>query len=110
MDEKTLQAIMGLVMYGGDGKSSAMEAIEAAKKGDFELADSKIKAAEESLLKAHHAQTDMLSQEAAGSHAEVSLLMVHGQDHLMTGITFKDLAKEIVDLYRVILTSGKTPS
>ncbi|EAH2089413.1 PTS lactose/cellobiose transporter subunit IIA, partial [Listeria monocytogenes] len=25
---------------------------------------------------------------------------VHAQDHLMNAITFKDLAKEIVDLYR----------
>lgn len=105
MDEKNLQIIMELVMYGGDGKSNAMEAIQAAKEGNFELADSKMKAAGESLLKAHHAQTDMLSQEAAGNPTELSLLMVHGQDHLMTGIAFKDLAQEIVDLYRVITAS-----
>lgn len=102
MDEKNLQVIMELVMYGGDGKSNAIEAIQAAKKGDFELADAKMKMAEESLLKAHHAQTDMLSQEAGGNPVELSLLMVHGQDHLMTGIAFKDLAQEIVDLYKVI--------
>lgn len=102
MDEKNLQAIMGLVLYGGDGKSNAMEAIQAAKKGNFELADSKMKAAEESLLQAHHSQTDMLSQEAAGNPTELSLLMIHGQDHLMTGIAFKDLAKEVVDIYRKI--------
>lgn len=102
MDEKNLQVIMELVMYGGDGKSNAMEAIQAAKKGDFQLADTKMKMAEESLLKAHHAQTDMLSQEAAGNPAELSLLMIHGQDHLMTGIAFKDLAQEIVDLYRAM--------
>lgn len=97
---------MGLVMYGGDGKCSSIEAIQAAKQGDFERAREKLAIAEESLLKAHRAQTEMLSREAAGNHAEVSLLMVHGQDHLMTGIAFKDLAKEIVDLYRVIL-AGK---
>lgn len=102
MDDKDLQVIMELVLYGGDGKSNAMEAIQAAKKGDFQLADQKMKAAEESLLKAHHAQTDMLSQEAAGSRTELSLLMIHGQDHLMTGIAFKDLAGEIVDVYRAM--------
>lgn len=105
MDEKNLQVIMELVMYGGDGKSNAMEAIQAAKKGDFQLADTKMKMAEESLLKAHHAQTDMLSQESAGNPAELSLLMIHGQDHLMTGIAFKDLAQEIVDLYRAMAAS-----
>ena len=44
----------------------------------------------------------MLAQEANGNPVELSLLMVHGQDHLMTGMAFKDLAQEIVDLYRVI--------
>ncbi|NVJ37263.1 PTS lactose/cellobiose transporter subunit IIA, partial [Enterococcus gallinarum] len=29
-------------------------------------------------------------------------LMVHSQDHLMTSITFTDLAKEIIDLYKVM--------
>ena len=84
------------------GKSSSVEAIQAAKEGNFELADEKIKAAEESLLQAHHTQTEMLTQEANGDSVEVSLLMVHGQDHLMTGMMFKDLAKEIVDVYRTI--------
>lgn len=79
-----------------------MEAIQAAKAGDFELAEEKLKAAEESLLQAHHAQTEMLSQEANGNPVELSLLMVHGQDHLMTGMMFKDLAKEIVDVYRAM--------
>ena len=51
---------------------------------------------------AHHTQTEMLTQEANGDSVEVSLLMVHGQDHLMTGMMFKDLAKEIVDVYRTI--------
>ena len=107
MDEKKVQAIMNLIIYGGDGKSSSVEAIQAAKEGNFELADEKIKAAEESLLQAHHTQTEMLTQEANGDSVEVSLLMVHGQDHLMTGMMFKDLAKEIVDVYRRFEKSSK---
>ena len=102
MDEKNIQAIMNLIIYGVDGKSSAMEAIHAAKEGNFDLADEKIQAAEKSLLEAHHTQTEMLTQEANGDSVEMSLLMVHGQDHLMTGMMFKDLAKELVDVYRVI--------
>ena len=31
-----LEVIMQLIMYGGDAKSNAMEAIQAAKTGDFE--------------------------------------------------------------------------
>ena len=97
-----LEVIMQLIMFGGDAKSNAMEAIQAAKAGDFELAKTKISEAEASLIKAHHSQTEMLTKEAQGNRTEVSLLMVHGQDHLMTSLAFTDLAKEIVDLYKSI--------
>ncbi|MHC5249537.1 PTS lactose/cellobiose transporter subunit IIA [Enterococcus sp. LJL120] len=99
-DQQNLEAIMGLIMYGGNAKSDAMEAIQAAKTGDFELADQKIVDAEASLVQAHHSQTNMLTQEAQGNHMQVTLLTVHSQDHLMTAIAFTDLAKEIIDLYR----------
>ena len=91
MDEQNLEAIMGLIMYGGNAKSDAMEAIAAAKEGNFELADQKIADAEASLVEAHQAQ---------GNHMTVTLLTVHSQDHLMTSIAFTDLAKEIIDIYR----------
>ena len=100
MDEQNLEAIMGLIMYGGNAKSDAMEAIAAAKEGNFELADQKIADAEASLVEAHHSQTGLLIQEAQGNHMTVTLLTVHSQDHLMTSIAFTDLAKEIIDIYR----------
>ena len=36
----------------------------------------------------------------------LSLLMVHGQDHLMNAITFLDMAKEMVDVYRKLEEVG----
>ncbi|MGM0123715.1 PTS system lactose/cellobiose-specific IIA component [Enterococcus sp. AZ194] len=101
-DQKNLEAIMGLIMYGGNAKSDAMEAIAAAKKGNFEEADQKIADAKASLVEAHHSQTGLLTQEAQGNHMEVTLLTVHSQDHLMTAIAFTDLAEEIIALYRRI--------
>lgn len=102
VEQENLEAIMGLIVYGGNAKSDAMEAIQAAKAGDFELADQKIADAEASLVEAHHAQTGMLTQEAQGNHIPVTLLTVHSQDHLMTSIAFTDLAKELIDMYRRI--------
>ena len=102
MNEQNLEAIMGLIIHGGDAKSSAMEALQAAKEGDFATADEKIKQAETALNEAHHSQTGLLTQEAQGNHMEVTLLTVHGQDHLMTSIAFTDLAKEIIDVYKKI--------
>lgn len=94
------QVIMSLIMAGGSTKGASMEAIQAAKKGDFEKADEKLKEADKYLIDAHNAQTGMLTEEAKGNHVKVNLLMVHAQDHVMNAITFRDLAGEIVDLYK----------
>lgn len=102
MDDAQMAVIMPLIMYGGEAKSSAVEAIRAAKSGDFETADERIAAASKSIVEAHHTQTDLLTKAANGEDVPVSIYMVHAQDHLMTGIAFVDLAKEIIDLYKVI--------
>ncbi|CZD12362.1 lichenan-specific phosphotransferase enzyme iia component (pts system lichenan-specific eiia component) (eiia-lic) (eiii-lic) [Streptococcus pneumoniae] len=99
MDESNLESVMGLIMYGGEAKSNAMEAIRAAKLSDFDLASQKLADAHRALLQAHKTQTEMLTKEANGDSAPLSLLMVHAQDHLMTSITFVDLAKEVVEVY-----------
>ena len=100
MDQEYLEAVMGLIVNSGNAKSDAMEAIYAAKVGNFEEADAKIKSAEASLVEAHHSQTGLLTKEAQGETLEITLLTVHSQDHLMTSITFTDLAKEMIDIYR----------
>ena len=97
-----LEVAMTLIMYGGEAKSCAIEAIAAAKKQDFDRAQDRLSQAQKALLQAHHAQAEMLSKEAQGEKTELSLFMVHGQDHLMTSIAFVDLAKEIVDLHKKI--------
>ncbi|MBF0738445.1 PTS lactose/cellobiose transporter subunit IIA [Staphylococcus arlettae] len=101
-EDKSISEAMQLIAFGGDAKSHAMEAIHAAKKGDFQSAHTKIQAAEQSLLSAHNAQTEMLTAEAQGDVQAITLLTVHSQDHLMTAITFNDLAKEIIELYEII--------
>ncbi|MDN6968907.1 PTS lactose/cellobiose transporter subunit IIA [Oenococcus sp. UCMA 17063] len=106
MNEAAQMAAMGLIINGGNAKSSSMEAIQSAKLGDFEAADKKLLDAESFLATAHDSQTSMLANDARvfetgkGQLTQVSLLMVHAQDHLMNAITFLDLAKEIVEVYK----------
>lgn len=105
MTQEQLEAVMGLIVNAGNAKSDAMEAIQAAKKGDFDTAHEKIKSADKSLLEAHHSQTSLLADEASGKPMNLTLLAVHSQDHLMTSITFNDLAKEIIELYEYLANS-----
>ena len=98
-EEQQLQTTMGLIINAGNAKSFAVEAIKAAKAANFTEAHSKLDEAQKALVDAHNTQTGMLTKEAQGEHAQVTLLMVHSQDHLMTAITFVDLATNFVDVY-----------
>ena len=102
MNDEQMAVIMPLIIFGGEAKSSAIEAIRAAKESDFDKADERIEAAIKAIVEAHHGQTELLTKAANGEEVAVSIYMVHAQDHLMTGIAFVDLAREIIELYKVI--------
>ena len=96
------EIIFGLIVNAGDSRSNSMKAIRLAKKGKIEEAKETIKISEDCLNKAHEIQTSLIQDEAAGKRAEVTLLMVHAQDHLMTALVVIDLAQEFVDLYKKV--------
>lgn len=99
------EVVFQIILHGGNGKSSAMEAIAAAKQGDFATAREKIQEAGEALNQAHHIQTSLIQGEIRGEKNEISLLMIHAQDHLMNAIMIKDLATEFVELYEYVAAS-----
>ncbi|MBA4543174.1 MULTISPECIES: PTS lactose/cellobiose transporter subunit IIA [Thermoactinomyces] len=100
--ENAEKVIFQIIIHGGNGRSCAMEAIAAAKQGRFSEAREKLQQAGEELNQAHHIQTSLIQEEVKGVKREISLLMVHAQDHLMNAITVKDLATELVDLYEYL--------
>ncbi|MGG3622241.1 PTS lactose/cellobiose transporter subunit IIA [Bacillus gobiensis] len=104
--ENLQEQIFQLILHGGNGKSLAMEAITSAKGGKWADAREKLDQASNELNKAHHIQTSLIQGEIKGEAAEISLLMIHAQDHLMNAMTVKDLATEFVELYETIKLSG----
>ncbi len=100
MDENLEMIVMNLVIDSGSCRSYAMEAIAFAKEGQFDEAEEALVNADSEIQKAHHVQTSLIQNEAKGEHTEISLLMVHAQDHLMTAMVVKDLAREFVSLYK----------
>ena len=96
------QIIFTIISYSGDARSDCFEALKYAKNGSFSEAEDCIKKANEKLLEAHHVQTDMLQKEALGDRRQVTLLLMHAEDHLMTAILAKELIGEMVQLYKTI--------
>lgn len=96
----TEKVIMELVVNSGNARSLAMEAIRLAKEGSFAEAEKMLQTSKDAILKAHEFQTELVSKEAAGEKVETSLIMCHGQDHLMTAMVIIDLAAEFIDVYK----------
>lgn len=94
--------IMNLVVNSGNARSLAMEAIRLAKDGQIEEAKEQLLKAREEINTAHHFQTELVMAEAGGEQIPMSLIMCHGQDHLMTAMVVIDLAEEFINLYKKI--------
>ena len=90
---------MEIILHSGNARSEAFQALKLAKEGKIEEAKEALKVAKEESLKAHKVQTNLIHEEARGNKAEIGLLLVHAQDHLMTSMLAKDLIEEMIDLY-----------
>ncbi|MED4225781.1 PTS lactose/cellobiose transporter subunit IIA [Neobacillus cucumis] len=99
MNKEELYSIsFQLILHSGNARSLAMEALQDARNKDYEQADQKIKESENELLQAHKFQTQLIQREAGGDKYDIPILLVHAQDHLMTAMTVKDMAIEIIEL------------
>lgn len=92
--------IMNLVVNSSSARSYAMEAIYSAKEGDFVAAAVSMDKCESELANAHMHQTELIQIESKGEPVPVNLFMIHAQDHLMNATVVRDLAGELIDVYR----------
>lgn len=93
------EVIFGLILHAGNARSASMEAIQFAKEKKFTEAHEKLKEAGDNLGEAHKTQTSLIQGEIRGEKTDISLLLIHAQDHLMTAMAFKELAAEIIYLH-----------
>ena len=99
MDELVRTSFQIIAAVGG-ARSSYVEAVAAAKAGDFERADELMKAGDESFLGGHDAHTSLIQREAAGDPVHMTLMITHAEDQLMAAESFKIVAAELIDVYR----------
>lgn len=101
MDKTQIQDVsVMLIANAGDAYGHFNQAIACARKGDFEAADAEIAAGRTSIAAAHKSQLELLAAEGKGNELDLSLLLVHAQDHLMMAMSFENVAREFITLYR----------
>lgn len=91
--------VIKIINHSGEARSLSMDGIRYAKNNDMKKARKCIEEANEKLSLAHKSQTTLIHEEAQGNKREISLLLIHAQDHLMNAITMRDLANELIDVY-----------
>lgn len=103
MNKEELQLLaFEIIGCAGDSLSLNFEALEKAKKGEYEACDALKKQARARMAEAHHHQTDLLSREAAGEDFALSLIVVHAQDHLMNAVLSEKLVDELIALHKKV--------
>ena len=91
-----------IVAYAGDAQTDLLAALDAAREGDFEKAEQLHKDASDALIGAHDTQTKLLSQEAGGGEMEMTFIMAHAQDTLMTISAELHMVKKMMPIVRAL--------
>ncbi len=100
MDERMAEICFGIIAGVGSAKSCYIQALQEAKKGNFDKAEELIKEGEENFINGHGPHAELIAQEASGDSVEVCMLLMHAEDQLMATETTKLLVLELIDLYK----------
>ena len=92
------QIVFTIILHAGNARSYCFEALALARGGKHTEASARLDQAAQELKKAHSMQFDLLQAEANGEKQEMSLLLIHAQDHLMNASLAKDLIKELISM------------
>ena len=97
LNTKEQELAVMIIANAGDSKSTALEAIEYAREGDFEKANELLKQAQEVLNVGHQAHTDLIVLDA-NTPVNVSMLLVHASNHLSVAEVTVQFAEIIIGI------------
>ncbi|MGG6796221.1 UNVERIFIED_CONTAM: PTS cellobiose transporter subunit IIA [Streptococcus canis] len=100
--EELQMAAFGIILSSGNARTIVHEAFAAMREGEYDNAEQLLEDANADILEAHHAQTDLLQEYASGTEIKIEIIMVHAQDHLMTTMTLREVALEMLALYKKV--------
>ncbi|MBP7980486.1 MAG: PTS lactose/cellobiose transporter subunit IIA [Tolumonas sp.] len=92
--------VMELIINAGEARSYAMQALRAAKQGDWDLVDEQLTEASAASKRAHDVQTMLIGMDEGCGKIPVNLVMVHAQDHIMTSMLAREMIEELIEIHR----------
>lgn len=89
-----------IIAAAGSARSSYVEALQAAKQGNFEEAEALIKQGDTDFVEAHHVHAELIQKFAGGEDPGANILLIHAEDQVMSAEVLKLMALEFIDLYK----------
>jgi cellobiose PTS system EIIA component len=89
-----------IIAAAGSARSSYVEALQAAKEGNFEEAEALIKQGDTDFVEAHHVHAELIQKFAAGEDPGANILLIHAEDQVMSAEVLKIMAVEFIELYK----------
>lgn len=99
-DDELQMVAFEIILNSGNARTIVHEAFAAMRNGRLEEAGELLTNANNEMLLAHRAQTNLLQEYASGESISVEIIMVHAQDHLMTTMTLREVALEVLEMYK----------
>lgn len=98
-EELTLeQMAFMMILHSGNARSTIQEAIQTYKNGSYEAFEAQLATAREQLKEAHQTHFGQIQKEANGEKTDMSLLLLHAEDHLMSTQTMLDLTASLIEM------------
>ena len=94
LEEMALEIITNV----GTARSMYVEAVEAAKAGNFEEAHNLVAEGEKIFVNGHHAPADLVNAKIGVEELQYMFLVMHAEDQLMSAETLKIVCDELIDM------------
>ncbi|ASB88545.1 PTS lactose/cellobiose transporter subunit IIA [Bacillus sonorensis] len=94
------QICFQLILHSGNARSKVIQSLREYRAGSVGKAEKLLVQAEEDLRQSHDIHFQMVQQEAGGKKQDVSLLLIHAEDHLMSSLTMKELVYELLEIFK----------
>ena len=94
LEEMALEIIPNV----GTARSMYVEAVEAAKTGNFEEAHNLVAEGEKIFVNGHHAHADLVNAKIGVEELQYMFLVMHAEDQLMSAETLKIVCDELIDM------------
>ena len=98
--EGTELVAFNIIASVGTARSCYIGAIDAAAEGNYEEAEKMIAEGKEAFNGGHDAHAQLLTAMANGETVEMTLLLTHAEDQLMSAESFGILAEKFLALYK----------